>query len=230
MLRILLAEDHAVVREGTREILERDPEFEVVGEAGDGPAAVRLASERRPDLVLLDLGLPGMNGIEVTRRLRALPFPPKVLILSAYDDSDYLIAATEAGASGYLLKTAHAGDVAAAIHAVARGDVVLHPGVAAALVARATHRGPDTSRLTVNEVEVLRLAARGLRNREIAAELAMSVRTVEAHMTRIFNKIGVASRTEAIVHAASRGWVTLDTPSRLDADWPPAVHAQERRP
>lgn len=151
MLRILLAEDHAVVREGTREILERDPGFEVVGEAGDGPTAVRLASERKPDVVLLDLGLPGMNGIEVTRRIRALPQPPQVLILSAYDDSDYVIAATEAGASGYLLKTAYAGDVAAAIYSVARGDVVYHPGAAAALVARATQRGPDTSRLSLNE-------------------------------------------------------------------------------
>lgn len=209
-LAVLLAEDHAVVREGTREILERDATLTVVGEAADGPTAVRLAAERQPDVVLLDLSLPGLNGIEVTRRLKALPCPPRVLILSAYDDSDYVVAAAEAGANGYLLKTAFADEVVAAIHAVAAGGLVLHPTAASALVGRATDRESDRLRLTPHEREILRLAARGLRNREIATRLSMSLRTVEAHLTTIFNKLGVMSRTEAIVHAASRGWLSLE--------------------
>jgi DNA-binding NarL/FixJ family response regulator len=208
-LRVLLAEDHAVVREGTRQILDQDPGLEVVGEAEDGPSAVFLASQRDPDVVLLDLSLPGLNGIEVTRQLRALPRPPRILILTAYDDIDYVVAATEAGASGYLLKTAHARDVIAAIHAVAQGEVVLHPLLARALVSRATGAAPNGT-LTAHEIEILRLAAKGLRNRDIARELSVSGRTVEAHLTNIFSKLGVAGRTEAIIRAASRGWLTLE--------------------
>ncbi len=208
-LRVLLAEDHAVVREGTREILAQGAGIVVVGEAADGAEAVALAERLRPDVVLLDLSLPVLNGIEATRRIRAHPRPPHVLILSAYDDEDYVVAAVEAGASGYLLKTVHADDVLAAIRAVARGEIVLHPTVAHQLVARAAHGGaPDT--LTARELEVLRLAARGNRTREIAAQLALSSRTIEAHFTSIFNKLGVSTRAEAIVHAASRGWVSLE--------------------
>lgn len=210
-LRILLAEDHAVVREGTREILERDEGIDVVGEADAGPRALEMATECAPDIVLLDLSLPGLNGIEVTRRLRERPGAPRVLILSAYDDSDYVIAATEAGAHGYLLKTAHAEEVIAAIYAVARGEVVLHPALALELARRATAREREPSILSDQELEILRLVARGLRNRDIALELSVSVRTVEAHLTSIFNKLGVASRTEAIVQGASRGWLTLDS-------------------
>ena len=208
-LRVLLAEDHAVVREGTREILAQGAGIVVVGEAADGAEAVALAERLRPDVVLLDLSLPVLNGIEATRRIRAHPRPPHVLILSAYDDEDYVVAAVEAGASGYLLKTVHADDVLAAIRAVARGEIVLHPTVAHQLVARAAHGGaPDT--LTARELEVLQLAARGNRTREIAAQLALSSRTIEAHFTSIFNKLGVSTRAEAIVHAASRGWVSLE--------------------
>lgn len=208
-LRVLLAEDHAVVREGTREILAQGVGIVVVGEAADGAEAVALAERLRPDVVLLDLSLPVLNGIEATRRIRAHQRPPHVLILSAYDDEDYVVAAVEAGASGYLLKTVHADDVLAAIRAVARGEIVLHPTVAHQLVARAAHGGaPDT--LTARELEVLRLAARGNRTREIAAQLALSSRTIEAHFTSIFNKLGVSTRAEAIVHAASRGWVSLE--------------------
>lgn len=208
-LTVLLVEDHAVVREGTREILERDGGLEVVGEADDGSQAVALAARCAPDVALLDLNLPGINGIEVTRRLRALASPPAVLILTAYDDADYVLAAAEAGATGYILKTAHAADVVAAIRAVARGEVVLHHALATELVHRA--RGDARSvPLSPHELQILRLAARGMRNREIASELCVSSRTVESHLTAIFTKLGVASRTEAIVHAASHGWLALD--------------------
>jgi DNA-binding NarL/FixJ family response regulator len=198
-LRVLLAEDHAVVREGTRQILEQDPGIEVVGEAEDGADVVAAAARLRPDVVLLDLSLPVLNGVEATRRIRAAESGTQILILSAYDDEDYVVAAIEAGASGYLLKTAP----------VARGEVVLHPAIARHLVARATD-GPDRESLTARELDILRLAARGQRTKEIADRLSLSTRTVEAHFTGIYNKLGVSTRTEAIVHAASRGWVSLE--------------------
>ncbi len=213
-LRVVLGEDHAVVREGTREILEQAPDITVVGEAADGAEVVALAARLCPDIVLLDLSLPVINGVEATRRIRAVPNAPKVLILTAYDDEYYVVAAIEAGAGGYLLKTAHAGDVITAIRAVARGEVVLDPSVARHLVDRATD-GPRNERLTSRELAILRLAARGRRTKDIATALSLSVRTVEAHFTSIFNKLAVSTRTEAIVVAASRGWV------RLERDLPP---------
>lgn len=212
---VLLAEDHAVVREGTREMLERDPLISVVGEAEDGAAAVALAADLSPDVVLLDLGLPVLNGIEATRRIRALPRPPRVLILSAYDDNDYVTAAVEAGASGYLLKTSHMRDVVAAIRSVALGDVVLHPSVAARLLMRSRARDQAPEMLTDRELQVLRHAARGARNKEIADLLSVSTRTVEAHFTSVFNKLGVTSRTEAILQAVARGWLALDRKREL---------------
>ena len=209
-LTVLLAEDHTVVREGTREMLERDPGISVVGEAADGAAAVALAADLSPDVVLLDLGLPILNGLEAARRIRDLPKPPRILMLSAYDDDDYVVAAVEAGANGYLLKTAHVRDVIAAIRAVAVGEIVLHPGVARRLFGRGGRSATADDVLTAREIQVLRHAARGVHTKEIGELLSVSTRTVEAHFTSIFNKLGVSSRTEAIVHAASRGWLVLD--------------------
>ena len=214
-LKVLLAEDHAVVREGTREMLERDPGISVVGEAADGLTALTLAQELSPDVVLLDLGLPVLNGIEAAKRIRALPHPPRVLILSAYDDEDYVFAAIDAGASGYLLKTSHFNEVATALRAVAAGDVVLHPSVARKLLERAGAREGGHEVLSGKELQILRLASRGSHNKQIAAFLDVSPRTVEAHFTNIFNKLGVSTRTEAIVHAASRGWLVLERESPL---------------
>ena len=216
VLRVLLAEDHTVVREGTRKILEGQPEMEVVGEAADGEQAVALAGRLTPDIVLLDLGLPLLNGIEATRRIMAFPRPPKVLILSAFDDADYVAAAIEAGASGYLLKSASASEVVAAIHAVASGQIVLHPDVARHIVGKRTASSDSSVELSAREVEVLRLAARGGRSRGGRETLAVSVRTIEGSFTSIFNKLGVSSRTEAIVYAAARGWISLHSESRLD--------------
>ncbi len=212
-IRVLIAEDHAVVREGTREILERDALIEVVGEAEDGQQAVARTEELRPDVVVLDVRLPLMNGIEVAGRLRTLSPPPAVLILSAYDDDDYVFAAMEAGASGYLLKTAHGEEVVAAIHSIVRGDVVLQSAVADKFVRR--RRGEDSiaaalDGLTGREVEILRFAAMGLRNKEIAIRMDLSRRTVEGHLSHIFTKLCVNSRTEAILVGATRGWFTLD--------------------
>ena len=203
-LSVLIADDHAVVRDGTRQILERDPAITVVGEAADGAQVLRLAEQLAPDVVLLDVALPVMNGIEATRLIRSRPDAPYVLLLSAYDDQDYVVAAIEAGASGYLLKTASAQDVVAAIRAVVRGEVVLHPMLARRLVARGRDGGEV---LSDREREVVRLAAGGLGNRQIADTLSLSIRTVEAHFTSVFNKLGVANRTEAIATAARRGWL-----------------------
>lgn len=203
-LSVLIADDHAVVRDGTRQILERDPAITVVGEAADGAQVVRLAEQLAPDVVLLDVALPVMNGIEATRLIRSRQDAPYVLLLSAYDDQDYVVAAIEAGASGYLLKTASAQDVVAAIRAVVRGEVVLHPMLARRLVARGRDGGEV---LSDRERAVVRLAAGGLGNRQIADTLSLSIRTVEAHFTSVFNKLGVANRTEAIATAARRGWL-----------------------
>ncbi len=209
VLRVLLADDHAVVREGTRQILERDPRISVVGEASDGPGALALSVRLMPDVVLLDLSLPALNGIEVTRRILAHAPTTRVLILSAYDDVDYVAAALQAGASGYLLKTEHASEVVEAIIAVARGDAVLRRVPVRELASRWAN-GLRRDVLTEREIDVLRLAARGKRTREIASGLAVSPRTVEADFTHIYNKLGVSTRGEAIAHAASRGWINLE--------------------
>jgi DNA-binding NarL/FixJ family response regulator len=214
-LRVLLAEDHAVVREGTRKLLEQSPDIEVVGEAPDGAAVVEMAVRLAPDVVLMDLGMPGLNGIEATRRIAGPGAGgPHVLILSAYDDEDYVMAALQAGASGYLLKSAHAGEVVAAIRAVASGQLVLDPGVARHVVGR--RPGVSRGELSPRELDVLRLAATGGRTRDIAEQLCVSGRTVEATFTNVFNKLGVMTRAEAIVYAASRGWIRLDREPRLD--------------
>lgn len=215
-LRVLLAEDHAVVREGTRELLERSPDLTVIGEAADGEVVVRMAASLAPDIVLMDLGLPGVNGIEATRRILAgAGRRPRVLVLSAYDDEDYVVAAIEAGAGGYLLKSAHASEVVAAIHAVASGQLVLDPAVARHVLGTRAG-GTPREELSPRESDVLRLTAAGGRTRDIADELGVSIRTVEATFTNLFNKLGVTSRTEAIVFAAARGWIRLDREARID--------------
>ena len=172
-----------------------------------GPTAVALAAELRPDVVLLDLAMPLLNGIEVTRQICALPDSPRVLVLSAYDDQDYVRAALEAGASGYFTKVATMSEIVTAILAVSRGDFVLHPGLIKRFLARDGKAQPE--RLTSREMEVMRLAAQGVRNKEIAKTLYLSPRTVEAHFTSIFNKLGVSSRTEAVVQGISNGWLEL---------------------
>ena len=206
---VVVAEDHAVVREGTRQMLENDDLISVVGEAVDGPSAVAQSLELAPDVLLLDMSLPVLNGIEVTRRVLEQTKPPKVLILSAYDDTDYVTAALDAGAGGYLLKTAGSQEVIAAILSVARGEVVLHPAVARKALDRHAGGGPGGA-LSDREIEVLRLAARGERTKEIAAELSVSTRTVESHFTSIYNKLGVTNRTEAVLYAAAHGWVSTE--------------------
>lgn len=210
-IRVIIVDDHAVVREGTRQLLERAPELEVVGEAGTGREALRLVRHLQPDVVLLDLALPDLNGIEVAREMRDAAPNAKIVVLSAYDDDDYVLAAMEVGAVAYLLKTVRGRDVIDAIRAVQRGQIILHPAVATKLRRSLAHDGHETDEpiLSPREMEILRLAARGFHNKDIALELQISVRTVEAHLSHILAKLGVTSRTEAVVYGATRRWFTL---------------------
>jgi DNA-binding NarL/FixJ family response regulator len=215
-IRILIADDHAVVREGTRQILEQEPDLEVVAEAGDGEEAVRLSGSSKPDVAIIDIAMPKLDGIEATKQIKALYPTISVLILSAYDDDQFVFSLLEAGAAGYLLKSVRGRELIDAVRAVYAGESVLHPVIARKVLNRfapvsGEPRGQRRSEiLSEREVEVLKLATRGLSNQDIANELCLSLRTVQAHLGHIFNKLQVSSRTEAAVRALKEGWITLD--------------------
>ena len=214
-IRILLADDHVLVRQGTRELLEQEEDMEVVAEAGDGEEAVQLATSHRPDVAIMDIAMPKLNGIEATRQIKALHPATAVLVLTAYDDDQYVFALLEAGAAGYLLKDVHVTELIRAIRAVHAGESVLHPAIARKVINRfaqpADRRLEESlEQLTERELEVLKLAAKGMTNRQIASELVISVRTVQVHLSNVFGKIGVGSRTEAVLHALRQGWITLE--------------------
>lgn len=207
---MLIVDDHAVVREGSRQLLEQDDVLEVVGEAGNGEEAVRLAGLLAPNVVLMDLALPDMTGVDAARRIRETSPETKIVVLSAYDDQDYVVAAIDAGATAYLLKTVRGKDVIDAIHAVQQGQVVLHPTVAAKLRRSIRQSDADEPALSPREMQILRLAAKGLHNKEIADALSISIRTVEGHLSHILMKLDVTSRTEAVVYGVARHWFTLN--------------------
>lgn len=215
-ITVVLAEDHALVREGTRRILERMPDITVVAEASDGEEAVAAVTRWRPDVAIVDIGLPGISGIEATRRIKADHPAVGVLILTMHDDEQFIFAVIEAGAAGYLLKDVDGAELIQAVRAVRSGDSVLHPAIIHKVLARLASRkeGGDVlegeEALTDREREVLRLAARGMSNREIGVRLDLSVRTVEAHLSHVFRKIDVGSRSEAIAHGLRRGWFTIE--------------------
>jgi DNA-binding NarL/FixJ family response regulator len=189
--------------------LEQDDLIEVVGEAGSGEDAVLLAGLLEPDVVLLDLALPDTSGVEAARRIRETSPETKIVILSAYDDQDYVVAAMEVGAAAYLLKTARGKDVIDAIHGVQQGQVILHPSVAAKLRRSIRRADTDEPVLSPREMQILRLAAKGLHNKDIADTLSISIRTVEGHLSHILVKLDVSSRTEAVVYGAAHHWFSL---------------------
>jgi len=215
-IKVLIADDHAVVREGTRRILEQEPDMVVVGEAGDGEEAVNLANSLKPDVAIIDIAMPKLDGIEATKRIKAIRPSINVLILSAYDDDQFIFSLLEAGAAGYLLKSIRSRELVDAIRAVYSGESVLHPSIARKVLNRFVSasgkpEGQESSGvLSDREMEVLKLAAKGLSNQDIAEKLYLSIRTVQGHLGHIFNKLQVGSRTEAVVRALKEGWVTLD--------------------
>ncbi len=215
-ISVILADDHALVREGTRGLLEAEPDIAVVGEASDGEEAVELVGKLRPQVVLMDIAMPRINGIEATKQIKAKHPATAVLILTAYDNDQYIVALLDAGAAGYLLKNVKGRDLVNAVRAVCAGEAVLDPVVANKVFARLASPGKSSAAyaqaqdLSEREMEVLRLAARGMSNREIADKLHLSRRTVQAHLANIFLKMDVGSRTEAVLEALRKGWFTLD--------------------
>ncbi len=197
-----------------RRILEQQPDLSIVGEAEDGQQALELVERLQPDIIILDIRMPKLNGIEVIRHMKERALDTKALMLTAYDDDDYILALMEAGAAGYLLKTAKADELIDAVRCINSGEIVLHPAIAAK-VARLWVRNKSTDRglieqLSPREQDVIQLAAKGLRNKAIAEKLSISNRTVEGHLNSIFSKLGVSSRVEAVLYALSQRLITLE--------------------
>jgi DNA-binding NarL/FixJ family response regulator len=213
IIRVVLADDHAVVRKGIREFLEEDPALRVVAEASDGAEAIACVAREQPAVAIFDIQMPKMNGMDATRQVKK-DFPhTRVLILTAYDDDPYIFAALQAGANGYLLKTASSDEICRAVRAIAAGESALSPTVAKKLVQRAA--GGETAReeivepLTERELDVLRLAAKGMSNKQIGVTLSISDRTVQGHLANIYSKLNVTTRTEAVLFALREKWIVL---------------------
>jgi DNA-binding NarL/FixJ family response regulator len=219
-IRLVLAEDHAVVRQGTRQLLQRYPDFEVVGEAADGEEAVAIVKDLQPDVAILDVRMPRMTGIEATRKIKAECPNVAILILTAHDDDEYVFALLEAGANGYLLKTAEIEELVKAIRAVNAGQPALDPLITRKVVSQfmsgkslpdvMSQVGDEMDGLTGRELEVLQMVGQGLTNKEVAQRLFISDRTVQAHLSNIFSKLQVTSRTEAVMYGIRKGWITVD--------------------
>jgi len=215
-IRVVLADDHPLLREALRSTFERQEDIEVVGEAGDGEEAVKLSSKLKPDIVIMDIVMPNLNGIEATKQIRKVSPATAVLILTAYDDDRYVIGLLEAGAAGYMLKSARGQVLVDAVRTVCAGESVLHSDIIAKIIKYGVRGGAEGGgqrkdpELSDRELAVLKLAAKGMSNKDIADELFLTVRTVKAHLSNIFNKLNVASRTEAIVKGVREGWLTLE--------------------
>ncbi len=212
-VRVILADDHNMVRAGIRQLLEGSGDLEVVAEAGDGEEAQAAIQKHKPDVAVLDIQMPRASGIEVTRWVRAHLPDVGVLVLTAYDDDPYVMAVLQAGANGYVLKTAKPEELIQAVRDVNEGKSALDPAITRKLMTSLFKRPQDTAvePLTDREHDVLRLAAKGYTNKAIGVQLAISDRTVQGHLAHIFAKLQATSRTEAVMRAVSLGWISQDT-------------------
>jgi len=210
-ITVLLVDDHKLVRQGIRAFLEARPEFLVVGEAGSGAEAVKLAQEHVPEVVLMDLIMPGMDGVEATRQVKDISPCTHIVVLTSYDDDEHIFPALEAGATSYILKDVDMDELALAIQRAAAGEVTLHPSVAARIVKELHGAAHDEANpfteLTQREMQVLKLIANGLGNHQIAQELVISEHTVKGHVSNILSKLHLADRTQAAVYAWQKGVV-----------------------
>ncbi|HEY4689100.1 MAG TPA: response regulator transcription factor [Anaerolineae bacterium] len=208
-IRVILADDHAVVRKGIRDFLTESSDIDVIAEASDGDEAIALIDRHKPDVAVLDIQMPKRSGIEVCRHIRAEQWPVGILILTAYDDDPYVLAVLQAGANGYVLKTADADEIVRAVRDVYEGKSALDPNIARKLMTQLSSQATTkpVESLTAREMDVLKLAARGYTNKAIAAQLNISDRTVQGHLANIFSKLHVATRTEAVMRAVSLGWI-----------------------
>jgi DNA-binding NarL/FixJ family response regulator len=219
-IRILLVDDHKIVREGTRQLLEQSGDLIIAAETSNGLDAIRLCAQLQPDVVVMDVHMPGMSGLEATRAIRAQSPRVRVLILSAYDDDRYVFPLLDAGASGYLLKTTSGANLAAAIQAVARGETILDPQISGKVRKRLSQPGVHPAgiyqsadmveALTEREVEVLRAVTRGKSNKEVGEQLGITTNTVQVHLRNIFAKLNVSDRTQAVAYAIREGWIDLN--------------------
>ncbi|MCB0192083.1 MAG: response regulator transcription factor [Anaerolineae bacterium] len=214
-IRVVLADDHSIVRKGIRDLLEDEGDIVVMAEATTGAEAVSLTLEHHPEVVLLDIQMPEMTGIEAARKIKRQMPDVRILVISAYDDDPYIFALLQAGASGYVLKSAQASELVRAVRVVAEGGSAMDPAITAKVMAQLTSGKPAGAEelvegLTPRELDVLRLAAKGHTNRAIGLTLDISDRTVQGHLANIFGKLGVATRTEAVLLAVKHGWLTLD--------------------
>ncbi len=214
--RILIADDHPLLREALCQVLSKEQDMEVVGKASDGEEVVIMASQLKPDIVIMDIIMPKFDGIEASKKIKTTAPNIAILILTAYDDDNYVLGLLEAGAAGYLLKSARGQDLVEAVRAIRAGESVLHPEIIEKLLKRAMLKSAGIVKPRTNELlsererEMLKLLATGVGNKEIAKKLCLSLRTVKAHMSNIFTKMNVASRSEALVEALRSGLISME--------------------
>jgi two-component system, NarL family, response regulator LiaR len=215
-ITVILCEDHLITRQGIRRLLEDEPGLTIIGEASNGEEVVQMVTELKPDVVVMDIAMPKLNGIEATRQIKLIHPLTGILILSAYDDDEYVFALLKAGAAGYLLKSVGGDELIRAIRATHNGEPVLDPGIAKKVLnyfklpGKVPAAEAESDQLTARELDIIKLAAKGLTNKDIADKLHLSYRTVEGHMRGIFNKLGIGSRTEAVLYGLKNGWFTLE--------------------
>ncbi len=215
-ITIMLADDHPLLRQALRSVLEKQTDFEIIAEASDGEEAVRLAVELVPNVVIMDIGMPKLNGLEATRQIKARCPSIAILVLTVHDDSEHILSILEAGAAGYLTKSVFGEEVIHAVHGVVAGETVLSASISRQIIKHALRHITKPlplgtgEKITGRELEILRLAASGIGNRDIAQRLDLSERTVKGYLAGIFSKLNVSSRTEAVICALRAGFFTLD--------------------